>query len=182
MIINMPPGKLISIIAVLILLILAAEAGYYWGFNRGLKNAPATAPIIAQIPGRTPAAIFSGKDPADIQAAVNAMALLFKPQVIDHLKNVPVDAVWWSSWSISIGGKLLSLNDKTISLELASTQGVKTWILPESIRYQIYNETTRQETPVDKETMQPGDMVGFSVDFDTRTGEILEARLTKNVK
>lgn len=173
----MSPGKLISIIAVMILLTLAAEGGYYWGFSRGLKNAP-----TASISAPTPAVLFSAKDPTDIQAAVNALGLLFKPQVIDHLKNAPADAVWWSSWSIGIGGKLLSLNDKTISLELTPGQGAKTWVLPESIRYQFYNETTRQETPVDKQAIQPGDTVSFAVSLNTRTGEILEARLTKNVK
>lgn len=178
----MTPGKLISIIAVLIMLTLAAEGGYYWGFNRGLKNAPAPAPVLTQTPVPTPGPIFSAKDPANLQAAINAMALLFKPQVIDHLKNVSADAVWWSSWSIAIGGKLLSLNDKTISLELTKGQEAKTWVLPKSIRYQFYNETTRQETPVGKEAIQPGDTVGFAVNLDTRTGEILEARLTKNVK
>lgn len=176
----MTPGKLISIIAVLILLALATEGGYYWGYNRGLKNAPA--PVLTQTPTPTPATLFSAKDPADIQAAVNTMALLFKPEVINHLKNVPAEAVWWSSWSMAIGGKLRSLSDKEISLELAPEKGAKTWTLPVSVRYQIYNETTRQETSAAKEAMQPGDIVGFSVDFDTRTGEIREGRISKNVK
>lgn len=180
----MTPGKLISIIAVLIMLTLAAEGGYYWGFNRGLKNAPAPAPILTQTPVPTPsvAPIFSAKDPADIQDFLNATNLLFKSQVIDHLKSVPPHSVWWSSWSISIGGKLSSLNGKEISLELTPEQGVKTWTLPPSVRYKIYNETTRQETSADKEVMKPGDTIGFSVSFDTRTGESLEASITKSVK
>lgn len=178
----MTPGKLISIIAILILLALAAEGGYYWGFNRGLKNAPAV-PISAQTPAPTPAAaLFSAKDPADIQATVNAIALLFKPQVIDHLKSVQPQSIWGSYWSISIGGKLSSLNDKEISLELTPDQKVKTWTLSTLIHYQIYNDTTRQTGDIPKETIQPGDAVNFSVGFDTQTGEIKETRITKSVK
>ncbi len=177
----MTPGKLISTIAVLILLTLAAEGGYYWGFNRGLKNAPA-ASIPAQTPVATTTPIFSGKDPADIQAATNALALLFKLQVIDHLKGVPPQAVWWSGWSINIGGKLAFLGDKEISLELTPDQGVKTWALPPFTGYRIYNETTRQSNDAAKETIQLGDTVGFSVQFDTRTGEATEASVTKSVK
>ena len=176
----MTPGKLISIIAILILLTLAAEGGYYWGFNRGLKAAPA--PVLTQIPTPTPSPIFNSKDPADIQATVNAITLLFKPQVINHLKGVPVQAIWWSGWSINVGGKLTSLSDKEISLELAPDQGVKTWALPPSTKYQVYNETTRQGNDAAKEALQLGDTVGFSVSFDTRTGEITEARITKSVK
>lgn len=180
----MTPGKLISIIAVLILLALAAEGGYYWGFNRGLKNAPAPAPILTQtpVPTPSPATIFSGKDAADIQDFLNVTNLLFKSQVIDHLKGVPIQAVWWSSWSILIGGKLTSLSDKEISLELTPEQGVKTWDLPPSVRYKIYNEITRQETSTTKEEMKVGDTIGYSVNFDTRTGESLEASIAKSVK
>ena len=176
----MTPGKLISIIAVLILLALAAEGGYYWGFNRGLKNAPA--PILAQTPSPTPGPIFSPRDPADIQATVNAMSLLFKPQVIDHLKGVQPQSIWGSYWSVSVGGKLLSLSDKEISVELNPDQKIRNWTFPANTRYQIYNETTRQSSDTPKETIQPGDTINFSVGFDTLTGEIKEARITKSVK
>ncbi len=184
----MQPGKLIGLIGVLILLVLAAEGGYYWGFNRGLKTAPAVSPPVPsprsdanQDAGR-PKEIFSGKDPADVQTTLNVLSLFFKPSVIDHLRGVPPQTIWWSGWSINIGGKLAFLNDKEISLELPPQPGVKTWPLPQSVNYRIYNETTRQTTDASKQEIQPGDTVGFSVDFDTRTGEILTTRITKSVK
>lgn len=180
---NTTPGRLISIIAVLILLVLAAEGGYYWGYSQGLKNAPAPLAILTQTPPiPTQGPIIGAKDPTDIQTAAGVMALLFKPQVIDHLKNVPADAVWWSSWSIAVGGKLSSLNDKEISLELTPDQGVKNWSLPPLTHYQISNETTRQNDDISKEAIQSGDTINFSVNFDTRTGEILEAWIIKSLK
>lgn len=172
--------KLLGGAIVVILLIIAVEGGYYWGFNRGLKNAPAAAAIPAQIPA--PAAIFSGKDPADIQTTLNALALLFKPQVIDHLKGVPTHAVWGSYWSISVGGKLSFLGDKEILLELTPDQGARSWTLPPLTHYRIYNETTRQSNDTPKEAIQFGDTINFSVSFDTRTGEAKEAWITKSVK
>ena len=110
------------------------------------------------------------------------MTLLFKPQVINHLQDVPPQTVWGSYWSISIGGKLSSLNDKEISLELTPEQGVKSWPLPTLIHYQIHNGTTRQTSDTPKETIQPGDNVNFSVSFDTLAGEAKEARIIKSVK
>jgi hypothetical protein len=54
--------------------------------------------------------------------------------------------------------------------------------LPPLTHYQINNETTRQNNDISKEAIQVGDTINFSVNFDTRTGEILEALLTKSVK
>jgi len=174
-------NKILSISIAIIVLIIAVEGGYYWGINRGFKNTPASL-VPAKNENNNPTIIFNNQDSADLQTTLSAITLLFKPQVIDHLKGIPTTALWGSTWSIAIGGKLSSLSDKEISLELTSGQGVKSWTLPPLIHYLMYNETTQQSTPISKETIQLGDTIGFSVNFDTQTGEAEEGWINKNVK
>lgn len=178
----MTPGKLISIIAVLILLTLAAEGGYYWGFGRGLKAAPVPLSVLTQTPVPTPGPIYSGKDPADIQTTVIAMTLLFKPQVINHLQDVPPQNIDGSSWYIEISGTLLELTDKNITLEF-STGITRSWNLLDKTpaAFKFYNKATQQTQPASLREFNLGDRVYLNIGFNTLTGEVKEVSVIKNI-
>lgn len=170
-------ARVINLIGVLVLLVLAAEGGYYWGFNRGLKTAPSVS-----LPTSQPVLNDTRMDTSDIQTLINVMGLLFKPQVIKHLDGVPRESVWWSNWTISVGGKLTFLGDKDISMELSPSQKVKSWFLPPIVHYQVYNETSGLTSDIPRQEIRSGDTVGFNVSFDTLTGEAKEAWITKSIK
>lgn len=173
----MPRG--LTIIAGLIVLVIAVEAGYFWGARRSAsltiprievsqKSSAGVIPVLSSLPTPFPAAAIP--------------SLLSHRAAVEVGQNSVDRQVWMSEWIIGQGGNLVSLTEDSISLNYGDS-GRRDFIFPEGVEigYFKWSRSTGESAPAAAAEFTPGDDVGIRFTIDTTSGSFKRVEITKNV-
>lgn len=169
-------NKIIIYLVALIILAIAGEGGYYLGVNAGKR-------IGVQETLRRQNQRQTQEKPSSIIPVIGQSA----SQWIEHVNSLPIESIWNSNWQVSIGGKFVSMNDKSIILEINGEK--KTINFPmeisriEKVQFSQYNIETQIYTPnsLSQNEIVPGDLINVSITVGTLTGKVSFLEISKQL-
>lgn len=167
-------GKLIYSLVGVILLVIAVEAGYYWGISSSASRPKVNNSVsetsnninISATP--TPSSPFPPK--SQLNSDVSRMLASFPPEVY-----------WSSDWFSSFGAILVEFDDETLVLDIDGV-GVKKIDLSSSspnISFTKYFPDQDRSEITNRNEIKIGEQIGISLGIDTNSGEIKGLTLIK---
>lgn len=168
--------KVLTAIAGLIVLVIAVEAGYFWGLKRSASFATPQININQQSAKATLTPFFT---PFPAAAIPN---LLSHRAAVNIGQNAVDPNVWLSEWTIGQGGSLVSLTENSISLDYGDS-GKRNFVFPAELQvvYSKWSETTRESLSAQPAEFIVGDDVSIMFTIDTASGSFTRVEITKNV-
>lgn len=168
---NMP--KVLTVIAALIVLIIAVEAGYFWGLRRSASFAIPRVNIIQQSPAETIPTPFS---------ADAIPSLLSYRAAVNIGQNAVNPNVWLSEWTIGQGGTLVSLTENSVSLDYGDS-GHRNFVFPAGIpiTHSKWSQSSQQSSPAQPAEFAAGDSIGIVFTIETASGNFKRVEITKTV-
>lgn len=168
-------NKVIFFLIGLILLALAGESGYILGINAGKKiGVRETLNKQSQQQAEKPSVVIPIVDKSAIKW-------------IEHINSLPLSAIWNSNWQVSIGGKFVSITDKSIILEVNGEP--KTINLPvempkiERVQFSQYDIVNKIYIPnsLKIDDIKPGDLISVTITIGTLNGKAYYLDLSKQI-
>lgn len=165
-------GKLIYTLAGVILLVIAVEGGYYWG----------TKSARGQLPNRSAPPISITDQKIGAKEEVNSIIPVIDEAAGDWVKfvnSLPIDALWTSNWQTSIGGKFISKDAVSATIETSKGQKRIEYPLGSKINFFLYDNATDTHVPISESEINPGDDVTVVVSIGTLDGIVSDSSLNK---
>ncbi|MBI5356940.1 hypothetical protein HZB78_05035 [Candidatus Collierbacteria bacterium] len=168
-------NKIIFYIIALIILALAGEGGYYLGVNAG-KRIGVQETLKKQSQQKIDKTVSSTVIPTVDKSAI---------EWVKQVNSLPLSALWNSTWQATVGGRFISINNKSIVLEINNEK--KTLNFPvemtkiKTVKFSQYNVSTKEYIPnsLKVEDLQPGDSVAIELNINTLNGKINFLELSK---
>lgn len=169
-------NRIIAFIIALIVLALAGEGGYVLGINAG-KRIGAQETLKKQSQQKLP------EQPSSSIPVIDKTA----SQWVEQVNGLPLNSFWSSNWQMTIGGNFVSMDNKSIVLEINNER--KTLIFPieitkiNNVQFSQYNVSNKEHIPksLKMEDLRLGDSVGVDININTFTGQIGFLEITKQI-
>lgn len=171
--------RVLTIIVGLIVVVIAVEAGYFWGLRRSAsltiprievsqKSPTGAIPVLSSLPTPFPAAAIPG--------------LLSHRAAVEVGQNSVDNQVWLSDWTIGQGGNLVVLTETSITVDYFDS-GRRDFIFPAGVEigYFKWSKSTQESSPAAAAEFNPGDNVSIMFTIDTTNGSFKRVEITKNV-
>lgn len=165
-------GKLIYILLGLILLVIAAEGGYYWGIRTAKNQNSRT-----QGPGDINPLqnVTDSSSPGAIIPVTDGVAR----EWVKTVNDLPIDSLWTSAWDSSIGGKFVGKDKTSVIIDTSKGRKKIEYPVGSTITYDLYDEMKDEHTPLSETDIQEGDNVTVFVSISTIDGTVHYASLSK---
>lgn len=169
---HLPMGKFLTAFIVLILIVLAAEGGYYVGSTQ-LWSRNAKTPQT--VPTTTPSPTFSSSQSEILQS-------LFAPETVTHFVGISKDFVSQSEWLVGIWGKFVKMDNDSITMSLDGH--IKQFPIPKTATLVLnkWSESRHVESPAKAGEMLSNEDVTIYLTLETITGKIIRVQLTKSIE
>lgn len=170
-------NKIISYLIGLIIFALAGEGGYYLGVNAG-KRIGAKEALINQNQQKAESIKSSPIIPVANKRAA---------QWIEQIGTIPIAALWKSDWVMTIGGKFISMDNNSITLDINGTSKKIFFPIPsadiESLKFSQFDQGQKQYIPdsISLQEFKTGDAVSVNISIETITGKTKLFELIKRI-
>lgn len=168
-------NKVIFFLIGLILLALAGEGGYIFGINAGKKIG------VKEILSKQ--SQQQAEKPSVLIPIVDKSAIRW----VEYVSTLPTVAIWDSRWQIIIGGKFVSMNDKSIILEIDGKNETIDFPVEiskiQKVQFSQFNIETKTYIPnsLTKDEIIPGDTISMNVTISTLTGKVSFLEISKQL-
>lgn len=165
-------GKLIYTLVGVILLVIAVEGGYFWG----------TKSARSQLANRRIAPVAISDQNTDQREETNSIIPVVDEAAGNWVKlvnSLPIDALWTSNWQTSIGGKFISKDAVSATIETSKGQKRIEYPLGSKINFFLYDYAANTHTPINETEIRPGDQVTVVVSIGTLDGIVSDSSLNK---
>lgn len=168
--------KVLTAIAGLIVLVIAVEAGYFWGLRR---SASFTVPQINIT--QQPQAANESAAPTPFPASMIPSLLSYQAAVAIG-QNSPNVGVWQSDWAIGLSGVLVSLQKTAVSIDTYAGER-KAIDFPDQtpVTYSKWSSGRKVSSESNSSEFNPGDNISISFTIETTNGNFKRLEIIKNV-
>lgn len=153
-------------------MVIAVEGGYYWG-TKTAKSRLSNRSV-------SPVAVINQGSGAKEEAnSIIPVADEIAGDWVKFVNSLPIDALWTSNWQTSIGGKFISKDAVSATIETSKGQKRIEYPLGSKIKFLVYDNAADIHTPINDAEILPGDQVTVVVSIGTLDGIVSDASLNK---